>query len=129
MQVSMRGQVTAEYLLLVAVGIALVGVSLVALSSIKGAEETVFAREKARIVALDISSIGNEICALGDGNSRAYSLEQARRRCSGNTVIVTVLGASAEGRVSDCAVECDEGEYSGEIRIRNSRGKVVIGQA
>ena len=125
----MRGQATAEYLLLVVVGVALVGISLVALSSIKGAEETVFAREKARIVAYDIVSIGNEICALGDGNSRAYSLEDAWIRCSGNSVFVSVLGASAEGSVSDCAVECDEGEYSGEIRIRNSRGKVVIVQA
>ncbi len=125
----MRGQVTSEYLLLVAIGIALIGVSLVALSSIRGAEETVFAREKARVAALDISSVGNEVCALGDGNSRAYSLESAWIRCSGNSVSVSISGASAEAEVSDCLVECDEGEYSGEIQIRNSRGKVTIGQA
>lgn len=122
----MRGQVSAEYLLLVAVGISLLAVSLFALTSIKGAETQVYAREKARMISNDISSIGNEICALGDGNSRVYSLESTEIRCSGDSVFVSVSGASANSTVSDCAVECG-GEYSGEIRIRNSHGKVLIG--
>lgn len=122
----MRGQVTAEYLLLVAVGIGLLAVSLVALTSIKGAEAQVYAREKARVIAYDLASIGNEICALGDGNSRAYGLERARLECSGNGIEVFVDGASANAEVEDCGLECG-GEYSGEIRIRNVHGKVVIG--
>ena len=121
----MRGQVTAEYLLLVALGISLLAVSLFALTSIKGAEAQVYAREKARIIANDISSIGNEICALGDGNSRAYSLENAGIRCEGNIVTVSVSGASANASISDCEIECGV-EYSGEIRMRNSHGKVII---
>jgi len=121
----MRGQVTAEYLLLVALGISLLAVSLFALTSIKGAEEQVYAREKARMVAYDISSIGNEICALGDGNSRAYALEGAWIECSGNRITVSVSGASANSSISDCEIECG-GDYSGEIRIRNSHGKVLI---
>ncbi len=123
---SMRGQVTAEYLLLVAVGISLLAVSLVALTSIKGAEAQVYAREKARIIAGDIASIGNEICALGDGNSRAYALEKAELGCEGKTVTASVSGASANASISDCEIECG-GEYSGEIMIRNSHGKVLIG--
>ncbi|NYZ60315.1 hypothetical protein H0O01_01305 [Candidatus Micrarchaeota archaeon] len=123
---NMRGQVTAEYLLLVALGISLLAVSLVALTSIKGAEAQVYAREKARIIAGDVSSIGNEICALGDGNSRAYSLENAELGCVGKTITVFVSGASANSTISDCEIECG-GEYSGEIRIRNSHGNVVIG--
>lgn len=103
----------------------MLAVSLVALTSIKGAEEKVYAREKARIIAYDLSSIGNEICALGDGNSRSYSLERAEIGCAGGMVAVSVSGASANSTVSDCEVECG-GEYSGEIRIRNSGGKVVI---
>ena len=122
----MRGQVTAEYLLLVAVGISLLAVSLFALTSIKEAEAQVYAREKARIIANDISSIGNEICALGDGNSRVYSLESVEISCSGNSVFVSVSGASANSTVSDCEVECG-GEYSEEVRVRNSNGKVLIG--
>lgn len=122
----MRGQVSAEYLLLVALGISLLAVSLVALTSIKGAEAQVYAREKARIIANDISSIGNEICALGNGNSRAYSVEKAEIACAGNGITVSVPGASANSSVSDCEVECG-GEYSGGIRIRNSHGKIIIG--
>lgn len=123
---NMRGQATAEYLLLVALGISLLAVSLFALTSIKGAEERVYAREKARIIANDISSIGDEICALGDGNSRAYSLENAELECAGKTITVSVSEASANSTVSDCEIGCG-GEYGGEIRIRNSRGKVLIG--
>jgi len=122
---SMKGQATAEYLLLVAAGISLLSVSLFALTSIKGAEAQVYAREKARIIAYDVSSIGNEICALGDGNSRSYLVEGAEMECAGNEIHVSVSGASAGSRVSDCEVECGGG-YSGEIRIRNSNGKVVI---
>lgn len=122
----MRGQVSAEYLLLVAVGISLLAVSLFALTSIRGAETQVYAREKARMVAYDVSSIGNEICALGDGNSRVYPLERVGMSCSGNMISVSVSGASANSTVSDCEVECN-GDYSGEIRIRNAHGKVLIG--
>ncbi len=121
----MRGQVTAEYLLLVALGISLLAVSLFALTSIKGAEAQVYAREKARIIAYDISSMGNEVCALGDGNSRGYSIERAEIECTGKRIVVSVPGASANSTVSDCEIECGA-EYSGEIRIRNSNGKVVI---
>jgi hypothetical protein len=122
---NMRGQVTAEYLLLVALGISLLSVSLFALTSIKGAEEKVYAREKARIISGDISSMGNEICALGDGNSRSYLLGGATLECGGKTIMVSVSGASANSTISDCGIECG-GEYSGEIRIRNSHGKVLI---
>ncbi|MEW5996854.1 MAG: hypothetical protein AB1657_04640 [Candidatus Micrarchaeota archaeon] len=118
---------TAEYLLLVAVGISLLAVSLFALTSIKGAEAQVYAREKARIVANDIAAIGNEICALGDGNSRAYSMERAEIACGGNAIFVSVSGAEANASVSGCGVECDGGEYSGEIRVGNSNGKITIG--
>lgn len=121
----MRGQATAEYLLLVAVGIGLLAVSLVALTSIKGAEAQVYAREKARIIANDLASVGNEVCALGDGNSRGYSLEDAKLECSGNVIMVSVSGASANASISDCEVECG-GEHSGGIRIRNAHGKVIL---
>jgi len=122
----MKGQVTAEYLLLVAVGISLLGISLAALSTIKSAEGTVYAREKARMAAGDISSIASEICALGDGNVRAYSLESAGLECSGNTVLVSVGNESASAGVPGCEVECG-GAHSGEISIRNSHGTVEIG--
>ena len=122
----MRGQVTAEYLLLVAVGISLLGISIAALSTIKEAESTVYAMEKARMVAGDISSIASEICALGDGNSRAYSMESALLECSGSTVSVSVGNGTASAGVPGCEVECG-GAHSGEISIKNSQGTVEIG--
>ncbi|MDD2655072.1 MAG: hypothetical protein PHC52_14525 [Syntrophales bacterium] len=122
----MKGQVTAEYLLLVAVGISLLGISLAALSTIKGAEGTVYAREKARMVAGDLSSIASEVCALGDGNSRAYSMESAVLECTGNTISVSVGNETASAGVPGCGVECG-GEHSGGISISNSHGTVIIG--
>lgn len=122
----MKGQSSAEYLLLLAVGIAMLGVSIAALSAIKNVERQVYALEKARIVAGGIGSVANEVCALGDGNSRAYYLEKAVLECSGRTISVRVDGGNATSNVESCEVECD-GAYEGEVRVWNSRGVVKIG--
>ncbi len=123
---SMRGQASAEYLLLLAVGIAMLAVSIAALSAISGAEGKVHALEKARIFAGGIGSVANEVCALGDGNSRAYPLEKAWLECSGRTISVRVDGGNASSVVESCGVECG-GAYEGEVRVWNSRGVVGIG--
>lgn len=123
---SMRGQASAEYLLLLAVGIAMLAVSITALSAIKDAEGRVYALEKARIVAGGIGGVANEVCALGDGNSRTYPLEKAELECSGGTISARVDGGNASSVVESCEVECGGG-HEGEVRVWNSRGTVRIG--
>jgi len=86
----------------------------------------VYAREKARMAAGDLSSIASEVCALGDGNSRTYSLESAGLECSGNTISVSVGNETASAGVPGCEVECG-GAHSGGVSIRNSHGTVIIG--
>ncbi|GEM_PF-1234235 len=126
MQVSKKGQVTAEYLLLLSVVIVLLGVSIYSLAKIREAEEHVFLTGKAQAAANDIAGIASEVCALGDGNSRSFSLGGVSLECSGNSLYADAGGERASAQVPHCELQCAAKEHW-NITVKNSRGAVLIG--
>ena len=125
MQVSRKGQVTAEYLLLLSVVIVLLGVSIYSLTKIREAEEHVFLTGKAQAAANDVAGIASEVCALGDGNSRSFSLDGVLLECAGNTLYSEAGGEKVSAPVPHCELQCAAKEYW-EITVKNSRGTVLI---
>lgn len=121
----MKGQVTVEYLLLFSVGLALIAFAVGALVVIRDAELQLTSLEKAEIAVSSLKSAGDEVCALGDGNSRALELGwEVELECSGDVLKVTVGGQGAVGALEHCDVSC---YGSGDkFTVSNEYGKVRI---
>lgn len=71
-----RAQITAEYLLLSAIALALITFSVFALARIKGSSEKAYDAIAFRGSAADLGNAMDEACALGNGNSRVVALKR-----------------------------------------------------
>ena len=123
----MKGQATVEYLILFAVGLALIGFSIGALAAIKNAEGQLADLEKAKIAAASLKSAGDEVCALGDGNSRVVDLGwEVSLGCSGDALKAWSGNQSAVSGLEHCDVSCSgSGRW---MLVENEYGKVKIGE-
>ena len=121
----MKGQATVEYLILFAIGLALIGISVGALAAISEAEGQLTDLEKARIAAGALRGAGNEICALGDGNSRVVELAwEVSLECSGNLITASSGNQSAVSGLEHCDVSCSG--KAGRVLVKNERGKIKM---
>ncbi len=124
----MKGQVTVEYLLLFSVGLVLIAFSVGALVVIRDAETQLTSSEKAKIAVSSLKSAGDEVCALGDGNSRIVGLGwEVDLECSGDVIKATVGEQSGVGDIEHCDVSCyEDGD---RFSVSNVYGRVEIGSA
>jgi hypothetical protein len=122
----MKGQVTAEYLLLFAVGLALIAISVGALAVIKDAESSLTDLEKAKIAAASLKSAGDGVCALGSGNSRVVELAwDVSLECGGDALRASVGEGSATASIEHCDVSC-YGAEGKRFTVSNYYGEVEI---
>ncbi|MFP3949757.1 MAG: hypothetical protein ACLFUZ_01545 [Candidatus Micrarchaeia archaeon] len=121
----MKGQATVEYLLVFSIGLALIAFAIGALSIIKNTENRLASLEQAEIAVASLKSAGDEVCALGDGNSRVVELGwEVELECSGNAVKAHAGNQSAVGGLEHCDVSC---YGSGEkFEVSNSYGRIEI---
>lgn len=124
----MKGQVTVEYLLLFSVGLVLIAFSVGALVVIRDAETQLTSSEKAKIAVSSLKSAGDEVCALGDGNSRVVELGwEVELSCSGDVIKATVGEQGAVRAIEHCDVSC---YGSGDkFRVSNVYGRVEMESA
>jgi len=73
----MRAQITIEYLLLSVIALVLISFSVFALGRIKDASEKAYDAVEFRSSAADLANAMDEVCALGEGNSRVVYLRRA----------------------------------------------------
>jgi len=72
----MKGQVSAEYMMLFLVSLSLLAVSAASLGAIKDSAEHALYLHSFRHSAIALSNAINEACALGEGNSRPVELSR-----------------------------------------------------
>jgi len=72
----MRAQITLEALLLAAVGISLLLIASVAVQKLSGVQQDMHAFSLLKNHAQTIANTADEICILGEGNSRTVPLSQ-----------------------------------------------------
>lgn len=65
----MKGQLTIEYLFLALISLALLSISISALLKIKEVGDHAYHLEMSKSTAMDIYNAGEELCAMGSGNS------------------------------------------------------------
>jgi len=122
----MKGQATVEYLILFSIGLVLIGFSLSALAVLSDTEASLTALEMGRISAGSLKGAGDEVCALGDGNSREVAFGwEAEIECAGDVMKVIVGEGSSVVSIEHCKVSCF-GVEGKEFIVRNDMGKVRI---
>jgi hypothetical protein len=122
----MKGQASVEYLLLLAIGLVLIGISVGALSVIRDAQEGLSSLEMAKVSAGSLKGISDEVCALGDGNSRTVEFSwDVSLECSNDVVKASVGEGSALIALEHCNAYCSGASGSGFL-IENEMGSVRI---
>lgn len=126
-----RAQVTAEYLLISLIGLAMVSVSVAALSQIKESGEASF---EAALFEESADSLAKEIdtvCALGNYNSRSIYIK-SRIDVFGGTangknyiIISRENGAGEIAKETLCPVKDRQGIY-GKIKVMNDYGEIAL---
>lgn len=124
----MRGQLSLEFLLVFAIFLALLLVSLSAISKIREVEEQQIAKRFANLMLADIANAVDEVCILGDGNSRnvrgeigEFELELVGKR----ELELRVKGGSTRKSIM-CDAELLNGSFSGGAFVENEKGKIYV---
>ena len=95
---------------------------------IRDAETQLTSLEKAEIAVSSLKSAGDEVCALGDGNSRIVELGwEIELDCSGDVLKASVGEQGAVASLEHCDVSCyGSGDKFG---VGNVYGRVEIDSA
>lgn len=123
----MKGQLSLEYLLLFLVALALIAVSLSALSEIRKGSMAAFSKIKFKSNAEKLSSSINEACALGEGNqvSAEITVPLQVRYSEGGISVSSENSSMSFG--TECPVE-DSSDIYGKVYAVVEDGTVVLEQ-
>jgi hypothetical protein len=124
----MRGQLTVEYLFLAMLALALISISLAALLKIRDAGERAYHMELFKSSALDIYNAGEEVCAMGSGNSmKVLAREDVFLSQLGSEATFSnpELNVSFSRRVA-CAYRDAEAKKDSELIVRNEAGMITL---
>ncbi len=119
----MKAQISLEFLIIFAIFLAMLVVSIISLVYIKDKGDTSLEEQKIKLAAQEIANTLNNVCILGNGNSRSldiqlnnYSLEMPdsqtlRLIYNNNSVAEKVLCEFNEGTYSNTILIscCDQG--------------------
>ncbi len=105
-----KGQSTVEYMLIMLVALALLGLSIGVLISLNTMWNAGISNQRYIYDKSLLTDTVEEICYLGDGNSRLIHI-------SGQLNLTDIK--------SDCVVEGDRDLY-GSLYIYNDKGKVIV---
>ena len=123
----MKAQLSLEYLVLSVILLALLGIALVTLVKIKDNADAQYAAIALKNDAETIYNAAQDVCALGDGNSRETTLRGDITVTSSGTTVV--FSAKEKGQEFPYKFRCESqlsGTLNGRITIANEGGKIVV---
>ena len=130
---SRKGQVSLEFLIVFALFLSLLIVAVAAMVNLKKHSDDSLADEKAILADNDISSTVNNICELGEGNSKTLDVGINNFNIEfddANKVLFveyTYMGKKhSVGVPVKCNVEADENPYDRNVRISYDDGSIKI---
>ncbi len=125
----MKGQLTLEYLILALVSLSLISISLAALLSAREAADRAYHLELFRSSALDIYNAGEELCAMGSGNSMKIRLrenvsvsQEGDEAAFSNSLLNISISKPALCEYLPAFAE------AGEASVMNEKGRIKIGR-
>ncbi len=127
-----KGQLTAEYLFLALVSLALIAISLGALSKIQDAGKRVSHLELFKSSSLDIYNAGEEVCAMGSGNTMRLKISEnvsISRGEGGRTVFSNQILNVSVPKKTLCEYSGYEALSGSEITVANEGGTITLSPA
>ena len=123
----MRGQISLEYLIIAIIALSLVSISLFALNKIRSDADKNYDNVKFNSLSQDFFNTVDEICALGNGNSRSILLSLPVFISSGygtSTNYAAVNhGSLSKSNPAGCEISIS-GDFKNSITIYNDQGIV-----
>ena len=118
---SSRGQVTAEWLMLVLLSLALLAIAATAISRASSAQTSLAERNMLRMEAEEMGHYADEICVMGEGNTRTVALAPVAFGLGYDDASKN-LTISRSGwnysRTVLCPIEANETGYGGQAYLR-----------
>ncbi|MFA5077038.1 MAG: hypothetical protein WC488_01285 [Candidatus Micrarchaeia archaeon] len=124
----MKAQITAEYMLLAALCLTLIVFSISSLLKIRDAGEKAYRMELFKSSAVEIYNAGEELCAMGSGNSFILKpRESISVSHSGNEVFFenSDLNLSVS-KPASCPYSDFSAEPGSEAEIKNDDGTIIL---
>lgn len=128
----MKAQVTIEYLFLSLIALVLISFSVISLAKIKDSSGKAYDATLFRSSASKLANAMAEVCALGEGNSRAVYVKRnlsveggktnGERRYAEFTDLESGISISRE---TYCEVE-DIDEVYGKTKVKSEGGKIKL---
>ncbi len=125
----LKGQLSFEYLLIALIALTLVTISFAALSKIRENGEKQYQLQKTKAFSLEFFTTLDELCALGNGNSRTLSVSKTFGVSSGQTPAGYYSslsdGDNSFSHITPCEIKIKR-TITGEITLINNNGKIEI---
>jgi len=124
----MRAQISLEYLIIALIALALISISIFALTKIRTNADAAYENIKFKSLAEDFFSTLDEICALGNGNSKtvALSLPLLIKSDMRNGIFFLTVSNNKNSVAHETKCEMSiNGEFENELTIANEDGKII----
>ncbi|MBS3067565.1 hypothetical protein J4450_02590 [Candidatus Micrarchaeota archaeon] len=124
----MRAQLSFEYLIIALIGLILISISIFALNKIRSNADNSYENVKFKAMKEDFFNMVDEICALGNGNSKAINLAQqiTIQSDSRNNIFFLTISNNRNSAAHETSCEIDiNGQFDSEITIANDNGKII----
>lgn len=131
MSVTYKGQLTLEYLLLMAVALSLFLFSVTVLLKIRDSAEKSLELIKFKYSVAELHSTFEELCAMGNGNSRVVYLK--RKISITSTHIISdykityqdIFNKNKINKRTKCSIK-SKVSHNGKTSIKNENGRIII---
>ncbi len=127
----LKGQLSFEYMLIALIALSLVTISFAALSKIRENAEAQYEIQKTKAISLELFTTIDEVCALGNGNTRTLFIGKSLGISSGQTnteyYISLSDGTNSFSHTSYCHIHA-KGVITNEISVENENGEIKIGK-
>lgn len=124
----MRGQISLDYLIIALISLSLVSISFIALNKIRTSADKTYDTIKFKSIAEDIFIASDELCALGNGNSRSLGLPFSVSIISNLEDKFSFLTILHENNSFSHKVNCKvsiNGDFSENLKIINRNGEII----
>lgn len=124
---SMRAQISLEYLIIALTAVAILSVSLLALAKIRASADASYETIRFNALKDNLFNAVDEVCALGNGNSKTISFPFQARISSRGGSAPFFLSVYAAGHSASHETKCDisiNGDFKEEMHLINDGGLI-----
>lgn len=121
-----KGQVSLELLLLLSVMVCVLYISLSLLSRTYSLGTSAISSASAESLSREIATVANEICAMGEGNSRIINTNSEFSLSYGEGKLALTSGEKEFSQSVRCPIDALDSPLHGDILLENAGSAVTV---